>query len=256
MSYISTLKPIQRQNLDLVTKVLKDNFDNPLTVAAVLSIVAKESGFIPKEESGYSTTSNDRIRAIFGRRVSDLSETQLTELKKNVPAFFEKVYGRLSGAPLGNTQPGDGYKYRGRGFNQLTGRSNYKFYGQKIGVDLENNPDFLKDPTVAAKQLAMYFRIQAAHAANKLKEYNAQTIEDFRTLQDSTTAMFHANAGWGKSKQAIEGDPTGGLKKARDYAPEFLQFIGGEEKKKSSKLIIPAVVLLVLLAVWFFILQK
>lgn len=41
---------------------------------------------------------------------------------------------------LGNTQKGDGKRYKGRGIFQLTGRANYKTFGKKIGKDLENNP--------------------------------------------------------------------------------------------------------------------
>lgn len=58
---------------------------------------------------------------------------------------------------LGNSAPGDGAKYHGRGFIQLTGRSNYQAYGDKLGVDLENNPDLALDPVVSARVLALYF---------------------------------------------------------------------------------------------------
>lgn len=61
-------------------------------------------------------------------------------------------------ADLGNTQPGDGRRYKGRGFVQITGRANYGTYGQKIGVDLVGNPDLALDPSVAARVLALYFR--------------------------------------------------------------------------------------------------
>ncbi len=52
---------------------------------------------------------------------------------------------------LGNTEPGDGARYKGRGFVQLTGRANYRDMGAKLGLDLESNPDLAKDPTIAAK---------------------------------------------------------------------------------------------------------
>ena len=69
-------------------------------------------------------------------------------------AYFTKNYeGR---ADLGNTQQGDGARYCGRGYIQLTGRANYRTYGALIGVDLEGNPDLAMDPAIAAEVLAMY----------------------------------------------------------------------------------------------------
>jgi predicted chitinase len=59
---------------------------------------------------------------------------------------------------LGNTQPGDGARYHGRGFIQLTGRANYRGYGELLGLPLEDDPDQALDPTVAARVLALYFK--------------------------------------------------------------------------------------------------
>ena len=61
-------------------------------------------------------------------------------------------------ADLGNVNPGDGVKYHGRGYIQLTGRANYSTYGKKLGVDLENNPDLAMDPEISAQVLACYFQ--------------------------------------------------------------------------------------------------
>ena len=51
-----------------------------------------------------------------------------------------------------------GENYYGRGFVQLTGKSNYKTIGKKLGIDLVNNPDKANDPEIAAKILAIYMK--------------------------------------------------------------------------------------------------
>lgn len=60
-------------------------------------------------------------------------------------------------ADLGNTQPGDGRRFKGRGYIQITGRANYGTYGRKLGLDLVGDPDGALDPTVAARIFAVYF---------------------------------------------------------------------------------------------------
>jgi peptidoglycan L-alanyl-D-glutamate endopeptidase CwlK len=74
---------------------------------------------------------------------------------------------------LGNNGPPDGSDFRGRGFVQLTGRSNYTRYASEAGLDLVNNPELANDPQVAAKLLARFLadreeRIREALAANDL----------------------------------------------------------------------------------------
>ena len=49
---------------------------------------------------------------------------------------------------LGNTQAGDGKRFKGRGPIQLTGRANYRKYGQQLGIDFENNPEIVATPSI------------------------------------------------------------------------------------------------------------
>jgi putative chitinase len=80
-------------------------------------------------------------------------------------------------ADLGNLGPPDGERFRGRGFIQLTGRSNYALHGAAIGMSnqLIDDPDLANDPGIAARLLASFLKvheekIRAALAAQNLAE--------------------------------------------------------------------------------------
>lgn len=70
----------------------------------------------------------------------------------------ESIANRVYGGRMGNTDTGDGYKFRGRGFTQLTGKDNYAAAGKALGLDLVNNPDLAADPANAAKISAWYWK--------------------------------------------------------------------------------------------------
>jgi predicted chitinase len=119
-------------------------------------------------------------------------------------AYFTKHYeGR---ADLGNTQPGDGVRYAGRGFIQLTGRRNYAAYGKRIGADLEDNPDLALRPSAAAEILALYFAdhcMSYVHAENwpaVRKAVNGGTnglplfLQCITSLQTALATYYAANA--------------------------------------------------------------
>jgi len=70
-------------------------------------------------------------------------------------AYFFRMYDRDSERPevaraLGNIAAGDGVRFHGRGYVQLTGRTNYHRMSKVVGADLVENPDLALDPDVAA----------------------------------------------------------------------------------------------------------
>ena len=74
-------------------------------------------------------------------------------------AIANKIYGGEWGeAALGNTEPDDGYKYRGRGYIQLTGRDNYADYHRKTGLDLVNRPELAANPGNAETLAVQYWK--------------------------------------------------------------------------------------------------
>jgi hypothetical protein len=72
---------------------------------------------------------------------------------------------------LGNVEPGDGALFHGRGFIQLTGRTNYTHFGQVVGVDLVANPDRALDPVIAAEIFVVYFKSKGCVDAANAEEW-------------------------------------------------------------------------------------
>ena len=143
----------------LIAAMNAQNLRDNTSRRGIAAIAAVESGFVPKSETGYGHTSNDRIRDVFRSRVAGLDDNALTRLKGSDEDFFNLVYGGTFGSRnLGNTAPGDGFKYRGRGLFQLTGRSNYERYGGMIQADLLSSPDLANDGATAARVAVVYMQ--------------------------------------------------------------------------------------------------
>lgn len=87
----------------------------------------------------------------------------------------EKIANRVYGGRNGNNLEGDGYKYRGRGYIQLTGKYNYEKYGRMIGEDLVSNPDLAAKPEIAAKVAVAYYKDKVVNAGIKPDDTKAIT---------------------------------------------------------------------------------
>ena len=125
---------------------------NPEERAAMAAVVQGESGFALQSEVSYARTNNGRIRDIFSK-FRNVSDDQLNQIKSNPVTFFNAVYGGRYG-----NAPNEGYKYRGRGFIQLTFKGNYEKFGKITGFDLVNNPDLANDPAIAAEIAVKYMK--------------------------------------------------------------------------------------------------
>jgi predicted chitinase len=71
---------------------------------------------------------------------------------------------------LGNKHAGDGAKYKGRGYIQLTGRDNYKKAGQALGLPLEQKPELVEKPEIAAKVAVWYWKTRVANNVDSFKD--------------------------------------------------------------------------------------
>ena len=83
-------------------------------------------------------------------------------LEKHPEQLANVVYSSRMGN--GPTESGDGWKFRGRGLKQLTGKDNYTRCGQSIGADLVANPDLLLEPEYAALSAAWFWSVNKCGA--------------------------------------------------------------------------------------------
>ena len=217
------------KNVQAIMDAMKRHgITNPYTQKAILGCIGKESGFIPQDETSYRNTSNDRIRKIFGKRIT-VSDAELETIKKDDVRFYDMVYGQAAtknfGWNTGNTAPGDGYKYRGRGFNGITFKSLYQKYqdmlnkDNKLGrkVDIVNNPDQLNEIDVAAEAAVLFF-INGAKNDIMQRKYGTKDINAFTDQNTALKGIVNINAGLGND---VSGTYLGGLEKATAIANQF-----------------------------------
>jgi Chitinase class I len=94
--------------------------------------------------------------------------------------LLERKYGKDSswGAKNGNTEPGDGSKFKGRGYLQLTGKSNYSRMAKLIGVDLVAEPDLALSPEVSF-QITTIVMLNGELTSKKLSDFINETGTDY-----------------------------------------------------------------------------
>jgi predicted chitinase len=133
----------------------KHGINTPQRMAHFLAQAMQETGSftILRESMSYSAK---RMLEIFGvgHHSAKITAAEAPGLAHNQPALSERVYGLGNphkAAELGNTQAGDGFKYRGNGVLQTTGRGNHRRMGQKSGLDFEGNPELVTTPEHALK---------------------------------------------------------------------------------------------------------
>lgn len=146
--------------IDAICQIAEEEFDHhgiddARVVAQFMANVSHEcgAGTIIRESGNYSA---ERLLEVFGKPHSSAAVTpaEARAIARKPKLIFERVYN-LPASPklardLGNHEPGDGYKFRGGGDLQLTGRDSYSRIGKMTGhPEILEDPDLLADPAIS-----------------------------------------------------------------------------------------------------------
>lgn len=124
----------------------------------------------------FDILSPKRIAAFLGQLAHESGEFQF-DIELWGPTPQQKRYDPPSDLAkrLGNTRKGDGKRYRGRGYIQLTGRGNYRRYGSLLEKDLEKKPEQASTPEIAFRVAGLYWKDHGLNAHADAWNLNAIT---------------------------------------------------------------------------------
>jgi len=177
--------------------------NNPIAAAAFIATVnAEAAGGKDMTENGYSKSQAIKKFVNPYKNKDGKLGPKMTARKKAIQdskssdEIFEIVYGSgyTGNSNLGNTEPGDGLRYIGRGPIQLTGKHNYEKYGKLAGYDIVSNPELMS----SNQQVSL--AVTKAYLEDKGLE-DVKTARDLYAVIGHSGGMGEANKRWRNAKK-------------------------------------------------------
>lgn len=184
--------------------------DNRRRLAHFLAQIGHESGGFRLRVESLNYTSAKRITEVWPSRFPTLASAE--PFVRDEEALANNVYG----GRLGNSQIGDGFKFRGRGLIQLTGRGAYQDYSDRLGVDLTGNPDNAFAPETALRIAAEYWgtrklkgerSMNALAESDKLRAITYRINGGFTNFEDREAKLTKAKFIWGDDGATVLAEP-------------------------------------------------
>ena len=135
-------------------------------LANFMAQVGHESGGLARLEESFRYTKGTwqiPVRSAMRDGKEALEEARLEALQGKPEKLGELMYG----GRMGNDEPGDGYKFHGRGYMQLTGKDNYRAAGEALGLELVKHPELAAEPENAARIATWYWNSRVPESARE-----------------------------------------------------------------------------------------
>jgi putative chitinase len=178
--------------------------ESGLRLSHFMAQIAHECGLFTIRFENLRYTKIARLLEIFGvgNHSAKVTEAEAPALLNNPEALAERVYGLgnpKKAKELGNTQPGDGFRYRGHGFLQITGRGSFRRHGTAINVDVEANPHLAADGEISLALAVVEWRSKSCNDpadADDLREVTRRINGGFNGLTERARLLDAAKAIW------------------------------------------------------------
>ena len=194
----------------LVEAAKKQGFGNDIiNLAAFLANCRQETGNFVAFAENLSYSSEERIRHVFAGN-ENIKGTDVKPLVKNPQKLANRVYANKNGNR--NEASGDGWKYRGKGYIQLTGRENYTKAQAGLNIPLLSNPDIvLNDLNISALTSAWWWKTYVY----KVNRYKKEPPREIDKYIDGCSSVVNGRV------------PSHGNENRRKYFYEYLRKLRG-----------------------------
>lgn len=177
----------------------------PERVAAFLAQIAHESQDFTRTTENLYYSDPARIALLFrtgfdlnNNRIVDPEEVEFAKgYAKNPQRLANRAYANRMGN--GSEESGDGWRYRGRGLKQLTGKNNYRACGDDIGLDLVLEPELLELPDYAVESACWFWKVNGLNRLADAGDFAAIT----RRINGALTGLSERRAYLVRATEAL-----------------------------------------------------
>lgn len=219
---------------NVVDMFKKYDITTPLRIAGFMAQCGHESADFTRLEENLNY-SEKALNSVFGRYFGP-GKRDAAEYARNPEKIANYVYQdefRSSRGKMGNTEPGDGWRFRGRGIKQLTGRNNYTAFGKSVGMSAEEAAEYVATKKGALESACWFW------ATNKIDRYadNDDIVAMTKRINGGTIGLDDRKMRYERAKDILGGKDIAPVKKTA--APQKVRTLKrgmeGEDVKKMQK---------------------
>lgn len=156
---------VSERERSLLRAALRAGIDEPGELANLMAQTAHESRNLTRLEESFRYSKGVSQIPVKRMQRPEIQATAEQARRQALQGHPQHLAELMYGGRLGNDQPGDGYRYRGRGYIQLTGKDNYRQAGAALGLDLIDHPELAAEPENVERIAIWYWqaRVRPAH---------------------------------------------------------------------------------------------